>query len=89
LVAEEILFKFMVHEDCEKDFLAEKEKRSPPLKIRATGFAGRSAAKPKPATRHFLSPGERIKGEGERKTQIIRRSRGDETHFKSRFQIFS
>jgi hypothetical protein len=25
------------------------------LKIRATGFAGRSSAKPEPASRHFLS----------------------------------
>jgi hypothetical protein len=50
------------------------------LKIRATGFAGRSSAKPEPASSHFLTPAcrtvalrrrrERIKGEGERKTQI-------------------
>jgi hypothetical protein len=33
-------------------------------------LAGRSSAKPKPASRPFLSPGERIKGEGERKAQI-------------------
>jgi hypothetical protein len=47
LVAEEILFKFMVREDCEKDFLAEKEKRSSPLKIRATGLGGHSSGLPK------------------------------------------
>ncbi len=35
------------------------------LKIHTTGFAGRSSAKPKLAGCHFLSPGERIKGEGE------------------------
>ena len=38
--------------------------------IRAIGFAGRSFAKPKPASSYFLSWGERIKGEGEHKTQI-------------------
>jgi len=40
------------------------------MKIRATGFTGRSSAQSKPANCHFLSWGERIKGEGERKTQI-------------------
>jgi hypothetical protein len=33
----------------------------------ATEFAERSSAKPKPASSYFLSPGERIKGEGGRK----------------------
>jgi hypothetical protein len=39
----------------------EGESFAVPLKIRATGFAGQSFEKPKPAIRHFLSPGERIK----------------------------
>jgi hypothetical protein len=40
------------------------------LKIRATEFAGQSPAKPESASGHFLSRGERIKGEGGRKTKI-------------------
>jgi hypothetical protein len=40
------------------------------LEIQTAGLAGRSAEKPKSAQGDFLSPGERIKGEGERKTQI-------------------
>jgi hypothetical protein len=39
------------------------------LTIHTTGFAEHTSAKPKPANCYFLSPGERIKGEGESKTQ--------------------
>jgi hypothetical protein len=39
------------------------------LKIRATGLAGQSSAQPELASSYFLSSGERIKGEGGRKTQ--------------------
>jgi hypothetical protein len=42
----------------------EGESFTVPLKICVPGFAGRSSVKPKPDYSHFLSPGERIKGEG-------------------------
>jgi hypothetical protein len=39
----------------------------------ATGFAGESFANPETVKGNFLSPGERIKGEGERYTIIQRK----------------
>ena len=40
------------------------------FEIRATGLAEPSSAKPESSNGHFLSPGERIKGEGERQHKL-------------------
>jgi hypothetical protein len=46
----------------------EEETCAASLELSASGIAGQSAAKPETFESHFLSPGERIKGEGGRKT---------------------
>jgi len=49
----------------------------------ATGLAGPTFAKPASANGDFLSPGERIKGEGERQNQFSSPVRPSQTDFGS------
>ena len=49
---------------------ARRENGSPSFTKPATDFAGCVSENPKPAARYFLSPRERIKGEGNRKNTL-------------------